>query len=90
MSQPNLHTLATEILLKILDGVELNVLVAIAQTSSRLYILTKTYRSVWMGAEDALALPLPAQETLSTIAVDSTVEFRPLRMVPVPAGLPIL
>ncbi|KZS86710.1 hypothetical protein SISNIDRAFT_491710 [Sistotremastrum niveocremeum HHB9708] len=65
------NSIIPEILLKILDGVELNVLVAIAQTSSRLYNLTKTHRSVWMGAEDHLELPLQEPETLSTIPVES-------------------
>lgn len=43
MSHPKLRTLAPEILLKILDGVELNVLVAIAQ------VRKSTFQSLFEG-----------------------------------------
>ncbi|KZT42268.1 hypothetical protein SISSUDRAFT_1117026 [Sistotremastrum suecicum HHB10207 ss-3] len=69
--QPNLHNIASELILEILHEASLATLVGVAQTSTRLYNMLKETRSIWMSAPDIHDLPLPTAETLSTIPTSS-------------------
>ncbi|KZT42267.1 hypothetical protein SISSUDRAFT_1125704 [Sistotremastrum suecicum HHB10207 ss-3] len=64
---PNIHTIAPELVLEILRDECLSTLVSIAQVSSRLYTILKNNRSIWMNSPDIHDLPIPVGETLSTI-----------------------
>ncbi|KZT39548.1 hypothetical protein SISSUDRAFT_1045421 [Sistotremastrum suecicum HHB10207 ss-3] len=67
MVAPSLDNLAVELVVEILKGEDIQTIVSVGLTSSRLYRIVRNERKIWTKASDILDLPLQTGETLPTI-----------------------
>ncbi|KZT39552.1 hypothetical protein SISSUDRAFT_1045425 [Sistotremastrum suecicum HHB10207 ss-3] len=68
---PNLDSLAVELVVEILKGVDIRTISSVALTSSRFYHIAKNERKLWTDACDILDLPLQTGETVATTPTHS-------------------
>ncbi|KZS89451.1 hypothetical protein SISNIDRAFT_458646 [Sistotremastrum niveocremeum HHB9708] len=71
MTAPNLDSLAVELVVEILKGVDIQTITSVALTSNRFHHIAKNERKLWTDACDILDLPLQTGETLATTPTHS-------------------